>query len=95
MNCKPGDIAFVVRVGHPDMAPNIGAMVRTVTIHHEGSYGPSWEVITMSQTVDGMGNEFPPGKQATAPDMFLQPIRPPKPPEEIPAPSVELEKETT
>jgi hypothetical protein len=95
MNCKPGDMAFVVRVGDPAMAPNVGAMVRVVQLDHIGSFGPTWEVITMSQTVDSFGNAYPPGKQATAPDVFLQPIRPPKPPEALPAPSIELEKETT
>lgn len=94
MNCKPGDMAFIVRVLHPDMAPNVGAMVRVVDKGEDRGVGPMWNVITMSPTVDGIGGSFPPGIQATAPDICLQPIRPPKPPEELPAPSVELEKET-
>lgn len=93
-NCKVGDIAIVVRVGHPDMAGNIGAWVRIDAPSPLTEHGPAWELTTMSPTTNGYGKTYPPGTHAHCQDAYLQPIRPPKPPEELPAPLVELEKET-
>ena len=95
MNCKPGDIAIIVRVGHPSMARNVGVWVRVVSKGEDRGHGPAWNVLTMSAAVDGWGMPIPPGTPARSEDAFLQPIRPPKPPEALPAPSVEREKETT
>ena len=93
-NCKVGDIAVIVRVLHPDMEPNLGGWVRIDAPGPSTEQGPSWALTTMSTMTNGYGKYFPPGWKAHCQDVCLQPIRPPKPPEELPAPPVELEKET-
>lgn len=104
-NCQRGDTAIVVRTKHPQAeifidASFLGRPVTVVDVAYvHPLYGVMWVLETPVKTTatersrmrDGrifeVGDEY---ETTGLPDWCLQPIRPNKKPEAIPAPSTEL-----
>lgn len=103
-NCEKGDTAVVVLNKHPTLntwVDNdlVGRFVKCVEEMHRDVTGPMWRIEEpiRTQATERMrladGRLLHPGDWYIAlgmPDWCLQPIRPNKKPEAIPAPSIEL-----
>lgn len=74
MNCKPGDLAYIV-AGLKTPSPNLGKVVEIVRYAGEDVFGAEWEVRSQSavQTRDGFGNSHM-SREFFAPDAWLRPI---------------------
>lgn len=96
MRCKKGDLAVIVSALGSELEKNIGGMVR---VEHRAPHkpaGPAWVVTALQELKTSDGSTVPAGHYpCRCEDACLWPIRPAPPPEEIPAPPVEIEKETT
>lgn len=79
MNCKPGDLAFIVRAPHPRLRNILGAVVK-VTDNSITKYvdGPAW-LCDGVPCVQAPPDHGLPGEQngrlAYVPDAWLRPIR--------------------
>ena len=90
MNCKPGDLAFIVRSDFPE---NIGRIVRVVAASGNWTYASgtyfNWEVAVIGSPLTGnKDGRYVKDTAGIIPDSFLRPIRPE--PERLPAPPQEV-----
>jgi hypothetical protein len=83
MNCKPGDLAVIVKAKQ-DMR-NIGKIVTVLRLAIDGEYLGPWRTRMtredgISWVIEGVGQIFwagDPVKQRAIPDEWLRPITPP------------------
>lgn len=85
MNCKPGDLAFIVRSDFPE---NIGRIVRVIKLINDDP--PRWHVVLEGSPAKAYYKTPPhervPATEGQICDSNLRPIRPE--PEQLPAPPV-------
>lgn len=86
MNCKPGDLAVIVRGLNGALSSRVGTLVTVGALHATNSYfGPVWNVTHMRPIVglavdgrngktQGLGSL---GAKGHCPDDWLRPIRDP------------------
>lgn len=77
MNCKPGDLAVIVRAELPE---NIGLLVHVQNAGTEGEFGWEWLIYSDKPTRSvwiSTGMEAYPSCDAFMPDAWLRPIRDP------------------
>lgn len=79
MNCKRGDLAFVVFVSGVPMLPNVGRVVRCVrrngTRHYEGYGDLACWWIRSEGTSMVAGDDAHQAMEGNFPDLALRPIR--------------------
>lgn len=88
MNCRPGEIARIIRLPHaPELEGRLVEVLRSADsseVIHLSRFGHAWMVKALCRlTVDvttGTGQRYrstvPPGQELAAPDAWLRPIRP-------------------
>ena len=72
MNCKPGDLAVIVR-SHDER--NIGRLVKVLR-PYERRVDPSWWISSES-VLHGVFSDWPPGAEVGMYDTHMRPIRDP------------------
>lgn len=80
MNCKRGDLAFVMFVGDPKLQENVGRVVRVIRRNGFAEYigygrVPCWW-IRSEGTAMRAGNDAHRAFEGNMPDLALRPIRP-------------------
>lgn len=89
LNCKPGDLAVIIRSDHPETRANIGAVVEVVR-----RWSPfdvlihgcvSWVVATKGRKLMGFGDDgsVEPCDEIGVFDRHLRPLRPDGTPESV------------
>ena len=89
LNCKPGDLAVIIRADHPETRPNIGAVVEVLRrwspfdmlVHGR----VSWIVATKGRKLMGFGSDgsVEPCGEIGVFDAYLRPLRPDETPESV------------
>jgi hypothetical protein len=84
MNCKPGDMAVVVRIPSPEAERNLGMLVRVVraapSLSTLDSYRDWWMCEALSPFIgwrSGVRLDVPAGTECAVPDAVLKPLQDP------------------
>lgn len=76
MNCKPGDLAVLVRVEKPQLEPNIGKLVTVLRAYDATRWWVRNEQPMLASHAPGVYHQVPVGNWVIASDPSLRPIRP-------------------
>ena len=89
MNCKPGDLAFIVcgQGKHPPNPENLGRVVRCIELVHKRGLGAVWQVASEGSPLVVKWED--PGMTALVEDANLQALRPHAAGDSVPAAELE------